>query len=171
MEKQSQIKSQRINLGEGNISTPKSKARKLSYVISGLLLLSSLFMVFDYLEEGTELGKHILIGGLYFVTGIVFLFRAKTTFTETSKISPHMLISEVGIKIKPGVFNKSQFINWNEIQKIELGNFKIGLKLNNTKNLIYYSYNARNSTLTEIKSSIETIAAQKEIEVKNTFKE
>ncbi|HET8859842.1 hypothetical protein [Marivirga sp.] len=139
MEKQSQLKSQRINLGKGNLGLPENTGKRLSYVIAGLFLLSSLFMVFDYLEEGTELIKHILIGGLYFVSGIVFLFRATTKFTETSKVAPHMLISEEGIKIKPGIFNKSQFIGWNEIQKIELGNFKIGLKLNNTTNLIYYS--------------------------------
>jgi hypothetical protein len=164
-------KSQRINLTKYDAGISEKKARKLSYVIGGMFLLSSLFMLFDYLEEGTQLGKHILVGVLYLVSGGIFLFRAKTTFSETSKVAPHILMTVDGIKIKTSILGKSQFIRWTDIQKVEIQYKRIGFKLNNTKKTIYYPYKSRKNTSIQIKRALEDIASKEGIEMEISQKD
>lgn len=170
METQSIEKSQRINLTIYDPGISYKKARRLSYLIGGLCLLSSLFMFFDYLEEGTKLGKHILMGGLYLVVGGIFFFRAKMVFSETSKVTAHILTTADGIKIKTTILGKGQFIRWNDIQKVEIQDKRIGFKLKNTKKPIFYRYKSTNETSIQIKKAIEAIAVQKGTEVENLLK-
>jgi hypothetical protein len=165
METQSRENSLRINLTTYDPGTSYKKARRLNYVIGGLFLLSSLFMFFDYLEEGTDLFRHILFGGMYLVAGIVFLFRAKTNFSESSKIIPHILTTKEGIKIKTSLLGKAQYIKWNDIEKVEIRKERIGFKLNNSNNRIYYVYKSTEDTPIKIKRAIEYLDLQKRIQV------
>jgi hypothetical protein len=160
-------KSQRINLGAGQVHPPGSTARRLTYVASGLFMLAAVFNIIDYFVERTYLGRHIFTSTMYFLAGISFLFSGRIEMSSTSKYAPHFIISESGLRIKTGVFSKSQFFKWDDIRQIELSSNKIGIKMNEIKGLIYYPYATQKETsIDKIKTAIEALAAPKGIEVK-----
>lgn len=59
-------------------------------------------------------------------------------------------------------------INWEEVIRIELGNYKIGIK--DKTGLQYYPYQTRKETSIRVKGAIEAIATDKGIEVQNLLK-
>jgi hypothetical protein len=165
MEIQSVEKSQRINLGAGNVKFSENTIRNVNYFLSVLFLI----MACLYLFRGSiGVFEKIGMSGLYFFTGFLFLFRAQIELSQTSKYAPHFIISAQGLKIKTGVFNKSEFINWVDVKKVELGYYKIGIK--DKTGIQYYPYKTRKETSIELKRIIETIAIEKGIEVENLLK-
>jgi hypothetical protein len=165
METQSIKQSQRINLGAGNVKFSESTIRKLNYFLSAMFLVMAFLYLF---RDSIGLFEKIGMSGLYFFTGFLFLFKARIELSQTSKYAPHFVISEQRIKIKTGVFKKSEFINWDDVKKVELGYYKIGIK--DKTGLQFYPYKTRKETSIQIKRAIEEIASQKEIEVENLLK-
>jgi hypothetical protein len=168
MESQLIKKSQRINLGAGNVKFSDDAIKKLNYLLGGLFMLSAVSYFIEYLDRGSELGRHILTSCIFFLGGLLFFFKAQIELSQTSKYAPHFIISENVIKIKTGVFKKSQLINWDDVKKVELGYYKIGIK--DRSGLQYYPYQTRKETSIQIKRVIEDIATQKGIEVENLLK-
>lgn len=167
METQSIERSQRINLGAGDISMSESTARKLSYLAGTLMITSSVFYFISFITGG-DLGWRLISSVLFFISGTMFLLKAHFELSPTSKYASHFIISENVIKIKTGVFKKSQFINWDDIKKIELGYYKIGIK--DKTGLQFYPYATRKQTSIQIKRAIEAVATQKGIAVENLLK-
>ncbi|SMG43224.1 hypothetical protein SAMN05661096_02994 [Marivirga sericea] len=165
METQSIEQSQRINLGAGNVKFSESTIRKSNYFLGALFMIMALLYLF---RDSIGVFEKIGMSGLYFSTGFLFLFKAQIELSQTSKYAPHFVISEHGLKIKTGVFKKSNFINWNNIRKIELGYYKIGIK--DKGEMQYFTYQTRKETSIELKRLIEAIAAQKGVEVENLLK-
>jgi|GEM_PF-6582995 hypothetical protein len=165
MDTQSIEKSQRINLGAGNVKYPDNAFRKLSYFLAALWLVLLIVSIF---KENDGLFEKVGMPAIYALNGIFFFFKAHFELSTTSKYAPHFIISESGIKIKTGVFKKSELINWNDVKKIELGYYKIGIK--DKTGLQYYPYQTRKETSIRIKRAIEAIAVQKGIEVENLLK-
>jgi len=102
---------------------------------------------------------------VFFLSASIFLFRAHFELSPNSKYAPHFLISQNGIKTKTGVFKKSEFINWDEIIKMEIGYHLLGIKT--TSSLNYHSCHTRKETSIQIKKTIEAVAVEKGIEVEN----
>ncbi|ADR21985.1 hypothetical protein MATR_03800 [Marivirga tractuosa] len=168
METQSIEKSQRITLGSGDSSMSESTVRKLNYIAGGLMMISSLYYIISFINAGAEDSFKIISGILFFVSAIMFLFRAQFELSPSSKYAPHFLITQNGLKIKIGVLKKPEFINWDEVKKVELGYYKIGIK--DKTGLQYFPYKTRKETSIELKRAIEAVAAQKGIEVENLLK-
>lgn len=165
METQLEVKGKRINLGAGNVKYSDNAFRKLSYFLAFfwfVLLIVSIFKENDGLFE--IVGMPII----YALNGILFFFKAHYELSPKSKYAPHFIISQNGLKIKRDILKKSEFINWNDVKKIELGYYKIGIK--DKTGLRFYPYNTRKETSIEIKRTIEDIATQKGIEVENLLK-
>lgn len=165
METQSVEKNRRINLGAGNVKFSESTIRKLNYFLGAMFLVMAFIYVF---RDSIGVFERIGMSGLYFFTAFLFLFKAQIELSTTSKFAPHFIISELGLKIKTGVFKKSEFIKWNDVMKIELGYYKIGIK--DKTGLLYYPYTTRKETSIELKRSIEAVAEQKGIEIENLLR-
>lgn len=158
---------QRINLLIAETGHPAARARSLTYVASALFMIAAVFNLIDYDVEGTDLARHIILSTTYFLAALLFFFKIRFELSDTSKYAPHFIISQDGFKIKTGILNKSQFIEWNNIKKIELGRNKVGVKMNEAKSLIYYQHPAHNkSSVEKTKGIIEAVAASKGAEVK-----
>jgi len=158
---------QRINLVAGQLHPPGSTANRLNYVVTGLFMLAAVFNLIDYFVEGTDLGRHLLISATYFLAAMLTFLKNRVELSSTSKYSPHLMVYEEGLKIKTSVLSKSQFFNWNDILQIELSNDKIGVKMNETKGLIYYPYPTQKAnSIEKMKSTIEAVAAPKGIDLK-----
>lgn len=165
METQSIEQSQRINLGSGNFKFSDNANRKLSYFLALLFFYMGFSFIFN--EDARNFNR-LGMGPLYLLAGSLYILKAQFEFSRTSKYAPHFIISEKGLKIKTGVFNKSNFISWESIKKIELGNYKIGIK--DRAGFQYFPYKTRKETSIELKRSIEAIAAQKGVEVENLLR-
>ena len=146
----------------------ENTARKLNYVAGGLMMISSLYYFISFIYEGADSNYKIISGVLFFLTASMFLFKAHVELSTTSKYAPHFLISESRLKIKTGVFKNSEFINWDEVKKIELGYYLIGIK--SKTGLQYFRYSTRKEISIKIKRAIEDIAVQKGIKVENLSK-
>ena len=167
MDSQISVNGQRINLGVDQRFSD-SALKKANYLLIGLSLIMSVLNFISYLEKGTEFTRYLIQSGVYFLFSILFFLRIRIEFSPTSKYAAHFMISENGLKMKRGVFKKSEFIHWQDVQKIELGNYKLGIK--DKTGLQYYPYQTRKETSIAIKRAIEAIAAQKGIEVENLLK-
>ncbi|WP_375579411.1 hypothetical protein ABWH96_20840 [Marivirga tractuosa] len=166
METQSIEKSQRINLGARNVKFSDDAIKKLNYLLGTLFIGMSVLYFF---RDNAGIAEKVVFCSAYFIMGLFFLFiKARIELSPTSKYAPHFLVSENGLKIKTGVLKKSQFIDWNDVKKIELGYYKIGIK--DQTGLQFYPYQTRKETSIKIKRAIEDIAAQKGIEVENLLK-
>jgi hypothetical protein len=168
METQSIEKSQRINLGAGRVKFSDDAIKKLNYVLSGLFMLTAISYFINYMEKEHELGRHFFTSFIYIFTALLFFLKARIELSSTSKYAPHFMISDDFIKVKTGVFKKSILINWNDIKKVELGSYKIGIK--DKTGVQYYPYQTRKDTSIQIKRAIEEMATQKGIEVENLLR-
>lgn len=168
METQSIEKGQRINLGAGRVKFSDDAIKKLNYLLSGLFMLTAISYFINYMEKEHELGRHFFTSLIYIFTALLFFFKARIELSSTSKYAPHLVVSDQGLKIKTGVFKKSVYINWDDVKKIELGYYKIGIKENT--GLQYFPYKTRKETSIELKKAIQAIAEQKGIEVENLLK-
>ncbi|HET8859841.1 hypothetical protein [Marivirga sp.] len=164
------LRGKRINLGSGRLDISEKNARIFNFIVGFLFLGMTLILISNLLNDSDSNFVDKLHPLAYFLIAIFYLGKAGIVQSKTSKYAPHFIISDNVLKIKTSVFKKSEHISWNDIKKIELGNFKIGLKLNNTKNLIYYPYTARKDTSIDIKRSIKAIAVKRGIEVENLLK-
>ncbi len=165
METQLELKGKRINLGTGNVKYPDNAFRKLSYFLADVWLVLFIISIF---KENEGLFEKVGMPVIYGLNGIFFFVKAHFELSPTSRYAPHFIVSKNGLKIKSGVFKKCQFINWDDVMKIELGYYKIGIK--DKTGLKYYPYRTRKETSIEIKRAIEEIATQKGIEVENLLK-
>jgi len=165
MEAQSIEKNQRINLGAGNVKFSDNAIKKVNYFLGLLFVLAAILYMFRNNAGPVE---RIGMTSLYFFSGVLFILKASIELSTTSKYAPHFIISQNGLKIKTGVFKKSEFINWDEVKKVELGNYKIGIK--DKTGLQFYPYVTRKETSIKIKRAIEAITAQKGIEVENLLR-
>lgn len=165
METQSIERSQRINLGADNLQFSDNTYRKLYYFLAAIWLI---LFVFALSKDNSGYFEKFGMPSIYFICGMLYFFKAHFELSPISKYAPHFIISDSTIKIKTGVFKNSLFINWDDIKKIELGNYKIGIK--DKTGLQYYPYKTRKETSIKIKRTIEGIAAQKGIEVDNLLK-
>jgi len=166
METQLEEKNQRINLGAGNVKYSDDANKKLNYFLGSLFILQGVFYLF---RDSAGPIERSIMASCYFLMGGFFLFvKARLELSQASKYAPHFLISKNGLKIKTGVFKKSKFIDWDSVQKIELGSYKIGLK--DRTGLQYHPYKTRKETSIQIKRAIEEIAAQKGIKVENLLR-
>jgi hypothetical protein len=168
METQSIEKNKRFTLGSGDISMSEKTAIKLNYIAGGLMMISSLYYIISFIFVDTEYSYKIISGVLFFLSSSIFLFRAHFELSPSSKYAPHFLISATGIKIKTGVFKNSEFFKWNDVKKIEIGYYLIGIK--DRSGMQYYPYKTRKETSIKIKKAIEDVATQKGIEVENLLK-
>jgi len=168
METRSIEQNQRFTLGSRDISMSEKTAIKLNYIAGGLMMISSLYYIISFIFVDTEFSYKIISGGLFFLSASIFLFRAHFELSPNSKYAPHFMISQNGLKIKTGVFKKSEFISWDAVKKVELGNYKIGIK--DKTGTQYYPYQTRKETSIKLKRTIETFANQKGIEVENLLK-
>ncbi|RUA33655.1 MAG: hypothetical protein DSY77_09200 [Bacteroidetes bacterium] len=166
METQSIEKGQRFTLGSGNVQHSESSFRKLSYFLAFFWLVLIIVDVFFTENEGYF--EKVGIPALYGINGLLFFYKAHFELSPTSKYAPHLVVSDQGLKIKTGVFKKSVYINWDDVKKIELGYYKIGIKENT--GLQYFPYKTRKETSIELKKAIQAIAEQKGIEVENLLK-
>lgn len=165
METQLEVKGKRINLGAGNVKYPDKTYKILYYFLAALWLV---MFVYYFFRESEGLFEKIAMPAIYLLTSCMFFFKARFELTSTSKYAPHFIISQNGLKIKRDVFKKSEFINWDDVKKVELGYYKIGIK--DRTGLQYFPYRTRKETSIEIKREIEDIASQKGIEVENLLK-
>ncbi|MGJ3235805.1 hypothetical protein [Marivirga sp.] len=165
METPSIEQSQRFTLGSGDISMSEKTAIKLNYIAGGLMMISSLYYIISFVLIDTEFNYKIISGVLFFLSACIFLFRAHFELSPSSRYAPHFLISDTGIKIKTGVFKNSVFFNWDDVKKIEIGYYLIGIK--DKTGLEYFPYKTRKETSIQIKSAIEEMTTQKGIEVHN----
>ncbi|WKK86866.2 hypothetical protein QYS48_08330 [Marivirga arenosa] len=165
METQALEKSQRFTLGSGEISFSDSLARKMNYIIGGLMMICSLYYIISYIYEESDFNYKIISGLLFFFSASIFLFRAHFELSTSSKYAPHFRISTKGIKIKTGVFKKSILFNWDDIKKIEIGYYLVGIK--DKTGIQYFSYKTRRETSIQIKRAIKDMAIQKEKEVED----
>jgi len=165
MEAQSIEQIQRINLRSDNLNYSDNTYRKLYYFLAAFWLL---LVVFALSKDNSGYFEKFGMPSIYFISGILYFFKAHFELSSTSKYAPHFMISQNGLKIKTGVFKNSLFINWDDIKKIELGNYKIGIK--DKTGLQYYPYRTTKETSIKIKRTIEGIAAQKGIEVENLLR-
>ncbi|WKV13570.1 hypothetical protein [Marivirga harenae] len=165
METQSIEQSQRINLGSGNLKFSNKANRKLSYFLALLFFYMGLSLI---LNEDARNFTRLGMGPLYLLAASLYMLKAQFEFSTTSKYAPHFIVSEQGLKIKTAVFKKSEFISWDSIKEIELGNYKIGIR--DRTGFLYFPYKTRKETSIELKRSIEAIAAQKGVEVENLLK-
>jgi hypothetical protein len=168
METQSIEKSQRINLGSGRFHVSEINARRFNFILAFLFIgMSSI--LFPRLLNWSGINMiDILQPIIYLLIGLFYLGKATIAQSKTSKYAPHFLISQDIIKIKTGVFKKPELINWEEVIRIELGNYKIGIK--DKTGLQYYPYQTRKETSIRVKGAIEAIATDKGIEVQNLLK-
>ncbi|WP_296622773.1 hypothetical protein [Marivirga sp.] len=165
METQLELKGKRINLGAGYLKYPDKTFRKLSYFLAAVWLVLLFVSIF---KKNNGLFEKVGIPAIYALNGIFFFFKAHFELSPTSKYAPHFIISKDGLKTKRSVLKKSEFINWNDVKKIELGYYKIGIK--DRTGLQFYPYTTRKETSIEIKREIESIAVSKGIEVENLLK-
>lgn len=168
MQAQSIEKSQRFTLGAGDPTMSEKTARKLNYIAGGLMMISSLYYIISFILEGAEFNYKIISGVSFFLSASIFLFRAQIELSTTSKYAPHFLISENGLKIKKSVFGKSQFIKWDDVKKIELRYYKIGIK--DKTGMQYYPYTTSKERSIQIKRAIEALAAERGIELDNLLR-
>jgi len=168
METQLNLKHKRINLGYGRTDISEKNARIFNFIV-GFLFIGMFSILFPRLlnwSENNIIDK--LQPFIYLLIGFFYLGTATIVQSKTSKYAPHFLISQDLIKIKTEVFKKPKLINWNDVKKVEFGNFKIGIK--DTSGLQYYPYKTRPETSIELKRAIKVVAAEKEIEVENLLK-
>ncbi|SMG43218.1 hypothetical protein SAMN05661096_02993 [Marivirga sericea] len=168
MKTESIEQSQRFTLGSGDISMSEKTARKLNCIAGGLMMISSLYYIISFIFEGADSNYKIISGVSFFLSASIFLFRAQIELSTTSKYAPHFLISKNGLKIKTSVFGQSEFISWENVKKIELGYYLIGIK--DKMGLQYYRYNTRKEISIKIKRAIKDVVEQKGIEVENLLK-
>jgi hypothetical protein len=76
METQSSEKSQRFTLGSGDISMSDTTARKMNYIMGGLMMISSFYYIISFIYEGADSNYKIISGVLFFLSASIFLFRA-----------------------------------------------------------------------------------------------
>ncbi|WP_375579412.1 hypothetical protein ABWH96_20845 [Marivirga tractuosa] len=166
METQLELKGKRINLGLQNVKYSDSAFRKLSYFLAAFWFI--LIIIDIFFTENNGLFEKIGMPVIYGFNGILFFVKAHFELSPTSKYAPHFMISKDRLKIKKNVLKKSEFINWDDVKKIELGYYKIGIQ--DKTGLKYYPYQTRKETSIQIKRAIEDIASQKRIEVENLLK-
>ncbi|HET8859840.1 hypothetical protein [Marivirga sp.] len=158
-------KSQRINLGTGNIKFSERTIIRVNYLFSVLFLVAAILYL---VRDEISLSERVGMSGLYLFTGLIFFIRAHIELSTTSKFAPHFIISEKGLKIKTGVFKKSDFIDWGDVKKVELGHYKIGIQ--DKTGLQFYPYQTRKETSINLKNSIQAMAIHRGIEVENLLK-
>lgn len=168
MEPQLEVKGKRINLGSGRLDISEKNARIFNFIIGFLFLGMTLILIPNLLNESESNFVDKLLPLSYFAIGIFYLGKASIAQSKTSKYAPHFFISQDVIKIKREIFKNSVIIQWDAIKKIELGNYKIGIK--DKTGLQYFPYKTRKETSIKIKRTIEAIADQKGIEVENLLK-
>jgi len=161
---QSLEKSQRINLGSGDISMSEKSLRRLSYLACILFLIPSIY----YVTKDDVRTFEVVMSAIYLLNAGLFFFRAHFELSTTSKYAPHFLVSQNDLKIKTSVYKNSKYIDWDDVKKIELGYYKIGIQ--DKTGLQYYPYKTRKETSIKLKRTIEEIATQKGIEVENLLK-
>jgi hypothetical protein len=165
METQSIEQSQRINLGPENKFSDDAN-KKLNYFLGTLFIASGTLYFF---RDNAGALERIVFSTSHFLMGIFLIFiKARIELSTSSKYAPHFLISQNGLRIKTSVLKKSQFINWNDIKKMELGSYKIGIK--DKTGLQYYPYTTRKERSIRIKRAIEEMATKKGIEVENLLR-
>ncbi len=168
METQLELKGKRINLGAGRTDISVKNARIFNFIAGFLFLALTIIIIPKLINESESNFADKLLPLLYLAIAIFYLGKASIAQSKTSKYAPHFIVSENVMKIKTSVFKKSEFINWNDVKKVEFGKYKIGIK--DKAGLQYYPYKTRKETSIELKNSIKAIAQQKGIEVENLLK-
>jgi len=168
METQALEKSQRINLGSGPLNLSEVTARRFNFFAAFFFIGLSILVIYNLFNKENSNFADKSMPFAYMMIGLVYLFKASVAQSKTSMHAPHFLLTEKGIKIKVGVLKKSQFIEWNDIQKIELGNYKIGFKIKSETQ--FYPYQTRKETSIVLKKAIKTKANELGIEVENLLR-
>jgi hypothetical protein len=165
MEAQSIEKSLRINLGAGNKFSDDAN-KKLNYFLGTLFIASGILYFF---RDNAGAVERIGFATSHFLMGVFLVFiKARIELSTSSKYAPHFLISNDGLRIKTSVLKKSKYIKWDDIKKVELGSYKIGIK--DKTGLQYHPYTTRKERSIQIKKAIEEIACQKGVEVENLLR-
>jgi len=98
------------------------------------------------------------IGILLLIYGVANILLSYFGFSENSKISPKIIVSEEGISIKKGIFSNTNFFHWKDVKSLSLRENKMELEtMLDNKKIALTDYN------TDLKLFLMRLAGEKNI--------
>ncbi|MFT4834648.1 MAG: hypothetical protein ACI8WP_001411 [Flavobacteriaceae bacterium] len=141
----------------GGLDISQRISRVAYYVIGFVQLIAGLISLLT--KESVDLWALLMI-----LTGVFALFMATTGFSEKSRLSPKVIISDEFIGWKTTIFGSVKSLNWNEVKTITLEEYKVVFFLSDgTTKILAYHTEAEVSK--SIKAEIRAKADQKTIPV------
>ena len=139
------------------------KKRKKNWII-GLGVYTSLFpvsqIIFSLVKKKPLYRSDWVFFGIWFLFGLIWLFIG--FFGKA-----YILINSEIISLKTSVFDKKQFVNWNEIKSVNYNPINTEFKIEKTDgatqviNISNFDY----ALLLEIKKTVSCIAKEKNIQI------
>lgn len=98
-----------------------SRLYKFSYIPGFIFILIFLYMVYSSpAVPGTEIYGYLVVLIILVAWTIMFIL-------ERRKVAKEIVITDAGIHAKSYYFFKDVFIEWNEVESLELGGFSLWL--------------------------------------------
>ncbi len=140
--------------------------RRLYYFLSILFIAQGIISI-NYLfsntaSRGFKIISFILIV-CWFIGAIYLTLMAVLAFSESSKYAPRIKVDDNQLELKKSVFKAAEILKWQDIKKIEFGQYQLNLRLADKDFSFTYKRN-RNISL-DIKKAIREIAELKNIEI------
>jgi membrane-bound ClpP family serine protease len=133
--------------------TKKGNSKMSLFLGAVFTIQGILFLVRDILSPyGNTIGIFLLIYG---VANILLSYFG---FSESSKISPKIIVSEEGISIKKSIFSNTDSFHWKEVKSLSLRENKMELEtMLDNKKIALTDYNP------DLKLLLIQLASQKNI--------
>lgn len=145
-------------LGVGGGLDISQRISKVAYYVIGTVQLGAGLLA-TFRESSFDFWAFLMI-----LTGLFALFMATTGFSEKSRLSPKVIISDQSIAWKTAILSSVKSLNWNEVKTITFEEYKVVFFLNDgtTKTMAYHT---EAEVSKSIKAEIRSKADQKTISV------